>query len=187
MVKIVVPAAVAALVLGLVLGYFLGRAATERQWSSPYAEVSPADEAKASSAKDAAPTPRAGTRVLKSMPIGRARLALASTTAKDPVLAPVVAFGSGRDGIELHVVVENQGKCTVKSLEGVAYGFDPYGMPAKANAAGEPYVAFSFTGTLDPGKKELVAARTRHAETATLAVAHVDRTTCTDGTSWARQ
>lgn len=185
MLKIGIAAAVA-LVVGIVLGFFLGRSAAERQWSQPYAQVSPAEEQKSASAKDADPTPKAGTKILKPMPIGRARMALAQFTGKDPVLAPVAAFGSGDKGLELHVVVENKGTCTLKEVSGVAYGFDAYGRPTKANAAGESYVAFTHKGEIAPGAKDTAAALVKNAELATLALAHVDHTTCTDGSTWSR-
>jgi hypothetical protein len=186
MIKIVA-FSVVALILGLVLGFFVGKTVTESKWSQPYAQISPAEEKKAASAKDAHPTPKAGTKILRPMPIGKARAALAAMTAKDPALATVVAFGAGEKGVELHVVIENHGSCTVKEASGVAYGFDPYGKPAKANAGGEPYLAFTLTSPIAPGKKGVVTAPMKHAELATLAVAHVDRTACTDGTTWARQ
>lgn len=185
MMKIGIAAAVA-LVVGLVIGYVLGRNAAERQWSQPYAQISSEAEKAASSAKDADPTPPAGTKVLTPMPMGRARLALAELTKQDPAVAPVASFGADDEGFELHVVVENKGKCTIKELSGVAYAFDPRGHAAKANAGGETYVAFTHKGEIAPGKKETVAAKLKNASEATLALAQIDRTTCADGTTWAR-
>lgn len=185
MFKIVVPAVVA-LILGLVIGFFVGKATTESKWSQPYAQISPAEEQKATSAKDADPTPKAGTKILKPMPIGKARQVLAELTSKDRAVASVAAFGAGEDGVELHVVVENKGTCTLKEISGVAYGFDPDGRPTSANAGGETYVAFNHAAEVAPGAKTTVAAKLRNAPLATLAVAHVDRTTCTDGSTWAR-
>lgn len=173
-----------ALVIGLIVGFLAGRFALERQWSKPYTQVSPETEQK--SAGDN-PSPKAGTKVLKSMPIGKSREALKSLTEGDLVVSPVAAMGAGDDGVELHVVVENHAKCTLGSFEGVAYGFDAKGKPAPVLAGGENFVAFSSKTPLEPGKKATVAAPMKNAELATLALAQVDRTTCTDGTSWARR
>jgi hypothetical protein len=184
----VVIAFVIALVVGLVAGFLLGRVVTERRWAQPYAVVSPEAARKSAQAADAEPTPSAGTKVLAAVPIGRARAALGEMIAKDhdPLVSPAAAFGADDDGIELHVVVENRGSCPVSKFSGVAYGFDPSGRPAGANAGGESYVAFSHEGQLLQGKKTTVAAKMHHASRATLALAHVDRVECADGKRWAR-
>ena len=173
-----------ALVLGLILGFVLGRFTLERQWSQPYSQVTPATE---NGSKGGNPSPRAGTKVLKPMPIGKSRAALRPMTEKDPVFSNVAAVGANEEGVELHVVVENRGACTVTSLSGVAYGFDAFGNPAPLIKGGENFVAFESKAPLEPGKKLTVAEVLKDVEDATLAVAHVDRTTCSDGTSWTRQ
>jgi hypothetical protein len=183
MLKTILIAAIT-LVLGLIVGFLVGRFLLERQWSQPYTQVSPADVKKSEGAN---PSPKAGTKVLKPMPIGKSRVALRAMTDKDPVVSNVAAVGAGDDGMELHVVVENRGKCTVTSLAGVAYGFDAYGKPSPLNKGGETYVAFESKGPLEPGKKATVGGPLKDVDLATLAIAQVDRTTCSDGTSWARQ
>lgn len=188
MLKVII-AAVVALVIGLLIGFFAGRALLEREWSQPYATITEG-QYKKSAAEKADPTPPASTKILKPMPIGRARKAVKAMTEADPVTVAVVSEGSGDKGYDLHVVVENHGKCTVKELSGVAYGFDAHGRPAKMNYGGEPYVAFKgdlAKEPLEPGKHATVEQRLAYIETATNGVGHVDAFTCTDGTSWRRQ
>ena len=184
MVKTILFAAIA-LVLGLIVGFVLGRFTLERQWSQPYTQVPPGSQTNKSEGGN--PTPKVGTKILKPMPIGRSRLALKGMTAKDPVVSNVAAVGAGDEGVELHVVVENRGACTVTSLGGVAYGFDAWGKPAALNKGGESFVAFESKAPVEPGKKATVALALKDVDDATLALAHIDRTTCADGTSWARQ
>ena len=183
MLKTILIAAIA-LVLGLILGFVVGRSTLERQWSQPYTQVAPDTEQKAAGHN---PSPKAGTKVLKPMPIGKARAALRPMTEKDPVVSNVAAVGAGDEGAELHVVVENRGKCTVNTLSGVAYGFDAWGKPAPLLKGGENFVAFELKTPLEPGKKAMVAKVLKDVDDATLAIAQVDRTTCADGTTWARQ
>ena len=184
MVKTILFAAIA-LVLGLIVGFVLGRFTLERQWSQPYTQVPPGSQNNKSERGN--PTPKVGTKILKPMPIARSRLALKGMTGKDPVVSNVGSVGSSDDGVELHVVVENHGACTVTSLGGVAYGFDPSGMPAALNKGGETFVAFESKGPVEPGKRTIVALPLKDVDEATLAIAQIDRTTCSDGTSWARQ
>ena len=176
-----------ALVLGLILGFVAGRMLLERQWSKPYTQVSPATEQKAA---DGNPSPKAGTKVLVPMPIGKSREALKALTAKDLVVSSVAAVGGDEEGLELRVVVENRGPCTLNLVEGVAYGFDPLGKPAALLKGGENYMAFSAFSKrpLEPGKKRIVqrALKEGSGDDATLAIAEIDHTTCTDGTSWTR-
>ena len=176
-----------ALAFGLVTGFVVGRRMLERQWAQPYTQVEPGTQNNKS--EDGNPTPEVGTKILKPMPIGRSRLALRELTAKDPVVSNVASVGASDDGNELHVVVENRGACTVTSLRGVAYGFDALGHPAPLNKGGETFTAFESKAPLEPGKKTIVALALKDKGVAdtTLAIAHVDRTTCADGTRWARQ
>jgi hypothetical protein len=183
MLKTILFAAIA-LVIGLILGFVIGRFTLERQWSQPYTQVAPGTEQKAAGHN---PSPKAGTKVLKPMPIGKARAALKSMTEKDVVVSNVAAVGAGDEGAELHVVVENHGKCTVTALSGVAYGFDAWGKPSPLLKGGENFVAFEMKTPLEPGKKSTVAKPLKDVDDATLAVAQIDKTTCSDGTSWARQ
>ena len=175
-----------ALVLGLILGFVIGRTMLERQWSQPYTQVP--QGAQKTKPENGNPTPKPGTKVLKPMPIGKSRAALKGMTDKDPVISSVAAVGAGDDGaVELHVVVENRGTCTVTELSGVAYGFDALGKPSRLNVGGDSYVAFESKTSIEPGKKLTVGQPLKNVEDATLAVAHIDRTTCSDGTSWTRQ
>ena len=183
MLKTILFAAIA-LVLGLILGFVIGRFTLERQWSQPYTQVAPGTEKNAAGHN---PSPKAGTKVLKPLPIGKARVALKAMTEKDLVVSNVSAVGANEEGVELHVVVENNGKCTVTAATGVAYGFDAFGKPAPLLKGGENFVAFELKTPLEPGKKTTVAEVLKDVDDATLAVAHIDRTTCSDGTSWARQ
>lgn len=184
--KILIPVAiVVALAVGIAIGFFVGRSMLERKWADPLTTITP-DAEKRASAGEADPTPKAGTKILKAMPVGRARAALKTFTEKDPLVAAVSDFGSGDNGIELHVVVENRGKCAVTEMSGVAYGFDAFGMPAKANKNGETYVAFASDAGVEPGKKVLVAQLLKNAGDATIAIAQVDHAKCADGTTWAR-
>jgi hypothetical protein len=183
MLKTILFAAIA-LVLGLIIGFVIGRFTLERQWSQPYSQVSPESEKKSAGGN---PIPKVGTKVLKPMPIGKSRAALTGLTEKDPVVSPAGAVGAGESGVELHVVVENRSKCTVTSLSGVAYGFDAMGKPSPLSKSGDNFVAFALKTPVEPGKKATVSESLKDVEDATLALAHVDRTTCSDGTSWTRQ
>lgn len=183
MLKTILVAAVA-LVIGLIIGFLVGRVLLERQWSQPYTQVAPGAEKKSEGGN---PSPKVGTKVLRPMPIGKSRAALRGLTDKDPVVSPVAAVGANETGVELHVVVENRSKCTVTSLAGVAYGFDAWGKPSVLNKGGDNFVAFELKTPLEPGKKTTVAEVLKDVDDATLAIAHVDRTTCSDGTSWTRQ
>ncbi len=184
--KIALVSAVVALAIGLAAGFFFGRMLLERQWSQPFVQISP-DAAKKSGAPDADPTPKAGTTVLKAMPMGKGRAALRAKTEKDPVVATVASFGADSKKIDLNVIVENRGKCTITSVAGVAYGFDPYGKPAAVNKAGESYLAFEAKAEIAPGAKDDVSQTVKFAQDATLALAQIDHATCSDGTTWTRQ
>ncbi len=178
--------ALAALAVGVGIGFVAGWFVLSREWEHPIVTVSAADATRAAHA-DADATPPAGTKIVKRMPIGRVRLALAQLTAGDPVLARSASVGSSDDGNELHVMVENRGVCAVTAASGVAYGFDPRGRAARMNKNGENYVAFKIEAPIPPGKKGVASMKLRYAEDATLAVGHVDATTCADGTTWKRQ
>jgi hypothetical protein len=149
-----------------------------------FTTVSAADVAKNAGGN---PSPKAGTKILAAIPIGRARTEMTAYTAKDPAVATLSSVGSGEDGVELHVVVENRGTCTLKSVEGVAYGFEARGASAKMNQSGAHYVAFKGDVKIEPGKKGLVSQMLKHVDIATNSVAHVDRTTCDNGTTWERK
>lgn len=184
--KIVLAAVLAALG-GIVIGYFIGRFTTEAKWSAPYAQVSPADAQKYAS-EGADPTAPAGTKIVKAMPLVKARAAVDALTKDDKAHVLLgSSFGQGDEGIELNVTIENRGTCTINGGTGVAYGFEPRGRSGPANKHGEHYVAFKIDKEIAPGKKEVVSNNMHFADDVTIAVAQVDSTTCTDGTKWARQ
>lgn len=183
-----------ALLVGLMIGFFVGRATLEAKWSNPVSVVSPADFQKSSSAKDADPTPPAGAKILKPLPLARMRQEIAKFTEKDPLKITLTSFGNGETGAELHLMMKNDAACKVTSYSGVAYAYDAYGKAVKANAAGETYVAFRSDATDDKeigiepkGGKYIHGQVLKHPEVASLGVAHVDAYTCADGTKWARQ
>jgi hypothetical protein len=186
MVKTALIAAIA-LVLGVILGFFAGRSMLERQWSSPFVTVS-ASDAKSSSSEGADPTPKEGSSVMIPLPLGRARLVAKAATAKDPLVMTVGAVGRGDEGAELHLVLDNRGKCNITGFEGTAYAYDAWGKPAKANKGGEDYVAFSAKDQhIAPGESTLFVEKLKYPDTASLAVAMVDKVSCADGTTWKRQ
>lgn len=182
--KLVLVALVALLVGGLV-GFFAGRALLERKWSQPYATLSPADASRYADGGD--PAPSAGTQIVSALPIGKARAALAALTTKDPAIVTVGSVGSGDAELELHVTVENRGRCTITGASGVAYGFTPTGKPAATNKHGEHFAAFKVDSPIEPGKHVVASQKLRFAEKATLALAQIDATECADGTTWKRQ
>lgn len=185
-VPITIIVGIVALAIGGSLGFYLGRWTLENKWRDAVVTVSPEDEARANQ-KGADPTPKAGTKVLKQMPIGRIRVALSELTNKDPVKVTVGTFGRNDTSTELHLNVHNDAKCEVTSIEGVAYGFDAWGRPTSVNQGGEHYVAFSVDKLkVEPGGKGYAAQEVHHADLANMAVAHVDGYTCSDGTSWKR-
>jgi hypothetical protein len=181
---------VACLVVGGLLGFFVGRSMLEREWSQPAVlkRLSAADAQKSKAGKDAALIPKEGSLVLGRAPIARARQVLAEITKADPVVLSVGDVGNGDDGLVLNLDLKNRGKCAVTALSGTAYGYDAWGKPAKMNAGGEHYVAFSEEKVEDlaPEQVHAVSVTLHHAEAASLAVAHVDSVTCADGTKWNR-
>ncbi len=173
------------LVVGLTVGWFAGRWQLERQWSEPV--ILGEDDVRRSSEGDADPTPAAGTRVLAAMPIQRARAALRALVADDPVRVPVGSVGRSDGEMFLHVTLVNHGTCAVREVEGVAYGFDAWGRPARLNRAGEHYVAFHATDLdLAPGGSAFQEYPLHHPDIGSIALAQVERVGCADGTSWSR-
>lgn len=180
---------VGCLILGLALGILVGRWHLERQWSQPAVLQRQSEAAsQRSSGKDADAAPKVGALVLGPAPLARTRMVLAEITKGDPVVMSVGDVGNGDEGLELHLDLKNRGQCAVKSLSGTAYGFDAYGKPARMNKGGEHYVAFSEDDVkgLGPNEEHSLSLKLRHADIASLAVAHVDNVVCTDGTKWAR-
>ncbi len=182
-----------ALIAGIAIGFLVGRALLEAQWSNPVGVVSPADHHRSSAAKDADPTPPQGTRLLARLPLRRMRQEADRLRANDPLKVTLTSFGNGETGGELHLMMRNEARCKVTAYSGVAYAYDARGRPAKANAAGESYVAFrsdaasSGNVLIAPGGgKHVHAQPLHHTETASLGVALVDAYTCDDGSTWAR-
>lgn len=182
-----------AIVLGLLLaavfaaGYYIGRAKIEREWRLPPATLSEADVARLK-VDGADPVPPAGSHVFGPMPLGRAREALRAFTAQDPVKVSLGSIGRSDDGtMDLHLVVENHAGCAITSYGGVAYGFAADGRSARLNKSGEHFVAFSKDDAqIAANEKGVLEAPIKNPETASLAVAQIDRWRCADGTSWAR-
>jgi hypothetical protein len=177
---------VLALAVGLAIGWLAGRWQLERSWAEPPTVLSEADVSRAS-AGDADPTPPAGTPVMAAMPLQRSRHALHELVATDPVRVRIGAIGRSDGEMFLHVTLHNHGTCTVREAEGVAYGFDASGHSARVNRGGEHYVAFHATDLdLAPGAETNEESSLHHVGTASIVLAQVDRVTCTDGTTWAR-
>lgn len=177
-------AVVVAVLLGLVVGYFVGRWQLEKQWSAPVVMLNASDSV---TAPGDDPKPPAGSRVLMAMPIQKAREALAALVGKDPAVVTVGSIGRGDDSTELHLLLKNQGTCTLSSFSGVAYGFDSQGGPSRLNAQGQHYVAFAAREKeVKPGATLQATFPLRHVDNASIALAQVDAVTCTDGTGWRR-
>lgn len=174
-------------IVAFVAGYYAGRAKAESDWRLPPMVLSDADVSRMK-VDGADPVPRAGSKVLRAMPLERSRVALRELTSNDAVKVAVGAIGRGDDGMELHLVVQNEAKCELKSVEGVAYGFRADGRSARLNKGGEHFVAFAKADLkVAPKGKDAVELPLKHPETASLAIAQVDRYACADGTTWARQ
>jgi hypothetical protein len=184
--RFVIIAAIVGLALGAALGFWLGRYTLEQKWRDATSIVSPEDQ-EGSSQKGADPTPKAGTKVLKQMPLARTRIALDGLAAKDPVKVTVGAFGRNDELTELHLGFKNDTSCKITSVQGVAYGFDAWGRPTPVNQGGEHYVAFSQDKLeVAPGAKASLEQEVHHATLANVALAQIDSYTCSDGTSWKR-
>jgi len=177
---------VLALTAGIVVGYFLGRWKLNREWLQTTSIVSE-QQYQVASAASGEPTPAAGTTVLRPLPLRKSREALAVITANDPLVMTVGAVGRSGDDVDLHLTVENRGKCKITGFEGVVYGFDAWGRPSKLNKGGEHYVAFSAKEqSIEAGKKVQTEMALHHVDNASLAVAHFDKVVCEDGTKWSR-
>jgi hypothetical protein len=188
----VIIAAAVTLILGLAIGYFLGRWSLDRQWREPLVQLTPKDVERAA-AENSDPVPKAGTSILRPMPLEKTRQVLKPRAAIAPVQAIVGVAGRGDEGAELHLVVENHGQCEVTAVEGVAYGFDAWNRPTKMNVRGEHYVAFSapLPGApeplrLEPSKKTQIGQALRYADVANVLVAEINHVKCADGTDWQR-
>lgn len=168
-------------------GYYLGRAKVEREWRLPPMVLSAADVSRLSG-DGANPVPPAGTKILAAMPLERTRRAVHEFAASDPVKVAVGSLARGDDGAtEMTLVVQNDSACEVSEVAGTAYGFDAAGRSAKVNAHGEHFVGFaSAVDKLAPNRHANMTMPIRHLDSASIALALVDRFQCTDGTRWAR-
>jgi hypothetical protein len=182
---------VGCLVVGAIGGYFVGRSMLEKEWSQPAVlqRMSATDGAGSKSGKDAALIPKPGGLKLGKAPLARARMVAAEVTKSDPVVLHVGDVGNGDEGLVLNLDLKNKGKCAVTALSGTAYGYDAWGKPVKMNQGGEYFVAFSEEKIEDLGPDQVhsLSVNLHYAETASLAVAHVDSVTCGDGTKWERK
>jgi len=180
-------AALIGLAVGVGIGFWIGRAALEAKWSEPMTAIS-ADEVTRLTSLDSNPVPKAGTKILGRMPLGRARVALRQITAKDPLYVSVGSVGHGATPSEtsLHIRVENRGDCDVKKFSGVAYGFRADGVSDHLNKHHENFVAFSFEQPIARNAAEQVEAPLKHTKDASIVLAHVDELECKDGKKWAR-
>ena len=170
-------------------GYFIGRATLERQWRLPPQALTDEDIGKLKAAGVEVLT-SPGTKIVGPMPLERARIAMKAFTEKDPIRAVIGSVGrSGDEGGEATVVVASEVGCEVRSLEGVAYGFDSWGRSATLTQSGEHFMAFSTKDEkIAPkaSKKEL-SFPVKHPGATAILLAQVDRYACADGTKWARQ
>lgn len=190
--KFILPATVVvALLVGIALGFVLGRITLERKWSDPFMVVTAKDHER-SSTKESDPTPPVGARIFRELPLARMRMEAQKLTVNDPLKVTLASFGNGEDGGELHLMMQSDDTCTIKEFSGVAYAFDAFGRPAKANKSGEPYLAFTATLTgadqkaIAPKGKYIHSQKLKHTDTASLGVAHVDSYTCDNGKIWKR-
>ena len=193
-VKLVVLVAIPTLIVGLVVGFLFGRFTLEREWSKPVAVFS-ADDAKRLAVEGADAVPPAGSKVMRAMPIQKSRAAIQELTKSDPVKLEVGSVGRGDgDGQELHLVIASSWDCEVTSYEGIAYGFDAWGRAAKMNKSGETFVAFTSKAGDKPDSPAKIAPKEnvhyalaiKHADTASIALAQIDKVSCADGKTWAR-
>ena len=184
--KVTIIAVFVAAILAFVVGWFAGRWALDREWQSPVVTISP-DDVKRSQIEGADPTPAAGTRVLRALPLRKAREFIKGYTEKDPVIAKVGSWARDDDDKDLHLVVHNRGTCKANRFSGVAYGYDAWGRPAAVNKAGENYIAFDIKdAAVDPGASGQLSMKIKDPGLASLAVAHLDEVGCENGPSWKR-
>jgi hypothetical protein len=187
-VMFLVPGLVVGAIGGFVAGVHFGGERVRDEFRSPFSKVTAASSAKAqgstssSSAPD--PSPPVGTRVLAPFPLAGARAALLAATGADKVVVTVGSVGRSDDGMELHLAIANRGTCAIKSVRGVAYGFDPDGESTAMNADGKHYVAFSSDElALAPGETTTATWKLKHAAMVNVAIGQIDEAVCADGTA----
>jgi hypothetical protein len=167
-------------------GWYAGRWWLEREWTNPVVVVSPADEKRAS-IEGADPTPAAGTRILRPLPLRRMREAIKKFVAQDPVVMTVGDFGRDDEKAELALRLENRGDCKAVRVAGVAYGYHARGAAVPVNKGGESYLAFDVKdANIDPKSAGQISMPVKNVGVASLAVAHVDLVECEGGKTWKR-
>lgn len=169
-------------------GWFAGRTTLERSWSDPVSVIT-AEDVKRASVEGADPTPAAGTRVLRVVPLRKMREHAKAFTEKDPVVMKVGTFGRDEEKRELHLYLHNRGDCKTKRVAGVVYGYDAWGRAVRVNKGGESYLAFDIgkDAEIEPGESSSVAMAVKDPSNASLTVAHVDLVECENGKTWKRQ
>jgi hypothetical protein len=184
--KVTLIAVFVAAILAFVVGWFAGRWALDREWSNAVVTISEGD-VKRSQVEGADPTPAAGTRVMRALPLRKAREFIKGYTEKDPVIAKVGSFARDDDDKDLHLVVHNRGTCKANHFSGVAYGYDAWGHPSPVSKNGDYYIAFDIKdSTIDPGASGQLSMKVKDPGIASLAVAHLDAVGCENGPGWKR-
>lgn len=175
------------LIVGLVVGFFAGKYWLDYQWRHPTWVINEAHYQR-SAIEGANPTPIAGTRVFRAIPLRKARVLANRYTEQDPLIAVVSGIGRDDEKVELGLTLKNKGTCTITKFEGVGYAFDAHGHPAPANKTGEHYFAFSADQqNIPPGEQTRYSTSIQHTTNASLVVTHVDSATCENGTTWHRK
>ncbi|MFO0661941.1 MAG: hypothetical protein U0165_19220 [Polyangiaceae bacterium] len=179
-------AVLGAFVLAGGVGMQLGRVSLESNWSQPFEVVTP-DRAAKASVSGADPTPGVGTKIIKPMPLARARVVLSELTKPDPATIATGAVGRDESDMALNVMVKNKGNCEITAISGVAYGFDAWNKPVPMNKSGEHYVSFTIDKLkIEAGKMGKASFPLHFPETASIAVGHIDQITCAGGSTWKR-
>lgn len=182
----VVPALLVGAGVGFLVGAHFGSERVKDEYRNPLVEVKAAPRSGAvvvaSGSASADPSPPVGTKVLAPFPLAAARKALSGLTGNDKVIVTVGSVGRSDEGKELHLALMNRGDCTLKTVSGVAYGFDPDGESAIMNADGRHYVAFASNElSIAPGETSITNFKVHHPRHANIVLAQVDRAVCDDG------
>lgn len=182
----IVPALVAGAVLGFLAGTRFGSERVKDEYRNPLVVVKPPPSSGAtvvaSGSPSADPSPAPGTKVIAPFPLAGARKALSLLTSQDKVVVTVGSVGRSEDGMELHLALANRGDCTLKTVSGVAYGFDPDGDATAMNADGKHYVAFSSDDlSVAAGDTAIANYKVRHPKLANVVIAQIDKAVCDNG------
>ena len=182
----VMPALLVGAVVGFLVGTHIGSERVKDEYRNPLVEVKAVPRTGAvvvaSGSASADPSPPAGSKVLAPFPLAGARKALSLITGNDKVVVTVGSVGRSEEGMELHLALANRGDCTVKTVRGVAYGFDPDGESAIMNADGKHYVAFSSNElSVAPGETSITNFKVHHPRFANIVLGQIDQAVCDDG------